>query len=235
MHGLLVHLSGSVEILRDHHRVVPPLRFRIELVSVLLVVVARTGFDALGPQCLEQRSQRSSGLLLVDENYVGGPVDALRIRACVGVGNPRQLGYPFVQPAKLGVDHRAVLCDLRQLPARYGGGQRMDAQLGPHAGALIHAIGAILWERLRQFVVAKRGGAFVVFAGLVHPQPALDGRQDLAALKAEDADRSPRPYGLAFYRRATRLRGVFEHDQPALLGEVADLIHVARVPKRVHG
>src|SRR5439155_24699763 len=62
VHGLLVHLSGSVEILRDHHRVVPPLRFRIELVSVLLVVVARTGFDALGPQCLEQRSQRSSGL-----------------------------------------------------------------------------------------------------------------------------------------------------------------------------
>ena len=57
---------------------------------------------ALGPQCLEQRSQRSSSLLLVDENHVGGPVDAFRVRACVGVGNPRQLGYPFVQPAKLG-------------------------------------------------------------------------------------------------------------------------------------
>src|SRR5438094_3758550 len=106
--------------------------------------------------------------------------------------------------------------DFGQLAARDRSRQGMDAQLGTHAGALINAIRAIRRKSLWQVVVAEGGGALVIFAGLVHSHPALNGRQDLAALETEDTNRAPRPYRLTLERRALRLRRIFQHDQTML-------------------
>src|SRR5438128_650288 len=110
----------------------------------------------------------------------------------------------------------------------------MDAQLRPYAGALVNAIGTVLRKTSRQFIGAECRGTLIIFSPGVDARAPLDGGKDLARLKTEDPDRSPRAHRLALQRCALGLRGIFQHDQTMLFGEVADLIHVTWIAERVH-
>ncbi len=146
----------------------------------------------------------------------------------------RQVQDAVVEPADLRYACGVALVESPQLAAGQGCSEWMYPELHAQAGALVLGIVTAFGETPRQAVMPKGGCPLVVLLVLVHSHAALDGGQWLAGLIAVDSHPAPGAHRFALQLGALNVSGVFQDNQPLLIGPVANVIHVTGQPDPVH-